>query len=95
MTTASGSVSSTTLKVLGGLCRQMLIRALTSGATVFKANIEDEDGLRVLDYAYHNGEINDTGASGALPLPMAGEYTINITNASPDDTFQIYAVIQE
>ena len=58
-------------------------------------NITETGGIKVLDYGYHTGELNDTGASGALPLPMLGNYNINITNASPDDTFDIRLILQE
>ena len=94
-TTASGSVSSTTLNIRGGLLRQVLVRALTSGTCQFRMNITETGGIKVLDYGYHTGELNDTGASGALPLPMLGNYNINITNASPDDTFDIRLILQE
>ena len=89
-TTAGGSVSSTTLKVIGGLCRQVLIRAATD-STLFRVNFQDEDGLTVLNYGYHSGEINDIG----IIFPMMGSYTLNITNASRNDTFNIYLSIQE
>lgn len=94
-TTASGSVSTTSLKINGGLVRQVLIRALTDSATVFRADITEVGGIAVLNYGYHRGEINDTGQTGALPLPVLGNYNINITNASPDDTFAVRVIIQE
>ena len=94
-TTASGSVSSTTLKINGGLVRQVLIRALTDNSTIFKANITEVGGVKILDYGYHVGELNDTGVTGALPLPVLGNYNVNITNASPEDTFDIRVVVQE
>lgn len=93
-TTVGGSVSSTTLTIQGGLLRQVLIQANTA-TTLFRANLQDSRGRTRLNYAYHNGEINDTGKTGALPLPVAGVYTINITNASPDDMFQIVLGVQE
>ena len=93
-TTVGGSISTTTLKINGGLLRQVLIRANTS-TTVFRADLTEVGGIAVLNYGYHNGEINDTGASGALPLPVYGDYTLNITNASPNDVFNIRLIIQE
>ena len=93
-TTVAGSISSTTLNVNGGLLRQVLIRANTA-TTVFRADLQEEGGTTVLNYSFHNGEINDTGLSGALPLPMYGRYTLNITNASPNDTFTVRLIIQE
>ena len=73
----------------------MLIRALTDSTTVFRADLTEQGGITVLNYGYHRGEINDTGKTGALPLPVLGNYNINITNASPDDTFSIRILVQE
>lgn len=93
-TAASGSVSSTTLNIRGGLLRQVLIRAGTS-STLFRVDIKEQTGITVLNYGYHEGEIQDTGLSGALPLPVLGNYTINITNASRDDIFDVRLLVQE
>lgn len=78
----------------GGLLRHVLIRANTA-TTVFRANIAEDGGEVLLNYDFHQGEINDSGKAGVLPLPVLGRYTVNITNASPDDTFQIRFVVQE
>jgi len=43
-----------------------------------------------MDYGLNTGEFNDVTA-----FPMAGRYTFNITNASPDDTFSIYFAVEE
>ena len=91
VTTAGGSATSTSLRVKGGLCQQVLIRSLTSGLTVFRANLEDENGLVVRHYAFHEGEINDVGMS----FPVAGTYDLNITNASATDTFQVVLAVDE
>ena len=78
----------------GGLLRQVLIRANTA-TTVFRADIGEDGGITVLNYDFHEGELNDTGGYGALPLPVAGRYTVNITNASANDTFSIRFIVQE
>jgi len=93
-TTVSGSVSSTSLNVRGGLLRQVLIRANTA-TTVFRADVTEVGGIAVLNYGYHTAEINDTGGTGGLPVPLLGSYNINITNASPNDTFSVRLLIQE
>ena len=87
-------MAGTTLTIPGGLLRQVLIRANTS-TTVFRADLVDENSITCLNYGYHRGELNDTGAHGGLPFPVAGEYTLNITNASPNDTFSIVLGVQE
>ena len=93
-TAASGSVSSTTLNIRGALLRQVLIRSGTD-STLFKVNITESGGIVVLNYGYHEGEINDTGLGGALPLPVLGNYNINITNASRDDSFDVRLLCEE
>lgn len=90
VTASSGSTSSTTLNVRGGLCRQIVIRANTS-TTVFRANITDENSDVVVNYPYHEGEINDWD----ICIPMSGKYTVNITNSSPDDTFVVKVGVEE
>ena len=89
VTTASGSTSSTSLKIPGGICRQVIVQANTS-TTVFRANLTDSNSLNVMDYGVQTGEMNDVTA-----FPMAGSYVFNITNASPDDTFKIYFAVEE
>lgn len=89
LTTASGSTGSTSLNVRGGICRQVRIIADTS-TTVFRANLTDSNSLNVMDYGVQTGEMNDVTA-----FPMAGAYTLNITNASPDDTFSCYFAVEE
>lgn len=89
ITTASGSRGSTSLNVRGGVCRQVLVIANTS-TTVFMANLTDQNSLNVMDYGVQTGQMNDVTA-----IPMAGQYTFNITNASPDDTFRIYFAVEE
>ena len=89
VTTLSGATSSTSLNVRGGVCRQVIVQASTS-ATVFRANLTDASGLNIMDYGLNTGEFNDVTG-----IPMAGRYTFNITNASPDDTFSIYFGVEE
>jgi len=89
-TTASGSVSSTTLDVQGGILRQVYVTANTS-TTVFRFNLVDANGKTRLNYDYHIGQLNDVD----LRFPITGKYTCNITNASPNDTFDVILAIQE
>lgn len=87
--TAAGATSTTSLDVRGGICRQVLIVAATS-TTVFQPFITDDKGLEVSRYGLQTGELSDITA-----FPMAGKYTVNITNAGPDDTFSIYFAVEE
>lgn len=90
VTTASGATSSTSLNIRGGICRQFYLIANTL-TTIFKANVQDEMNLKIMDYPSHTGLLNDVG----MAIPMAGKYTVNITNASPDDTFTVLMAVQE
>lgn len=89
VTTASGTTSSTSLKIPGGICRQVIIVANTA-TTVFQPYITDESGLEVSRYGLQTGEMSDITS-----IPMSGRYIVNITNASPDDTFQIMLGVEE
>jgi len=86
----SGSTSSESMRIVGGLCRQFAIKANTA-TTVFKANLVDSKNFTILDYGFHTGTLNDY----QLYVPMDGAYTINLTNASADDTFRVYMGVQE
>lgn len=90
MVVSAGSISSTTLNILGGLARQFLLRSNTA-TTVFRAQLEDSNGLVRSNYDFHTGELNDT----SLSLPVAGAWTIRITNVSPADTFNVLLAVQE
>ena len=88
--TQAGSTSTVTLNVRGGLCRQILVRANTD-STVFRVDLQDDRPVTRLNFGFHTGELNEVG----LAFPMAGRYTLNITNASPNDTFRILMAVQE
>ena len=90
MTTASGAVSALTLRIAGGICRYIMIRANTS-TTVFRANLQDESSVRLMDWGFHTGDLVDNN----IAIPMAGTHTLAITNASPDDTFAIRIRVEE
>ena len=92
VTTASGASASSTLYVPGGLGRQLLIRANTA-TTLFRADLKDGDGVVRRHYDFHRGEINDT--TDAIRLAFVGSYAVEITNASPDDTFSVVLALQE
>lgn len=89
ITAASGSVSSSSLRVRGGICRQVFIKANTA-TTTFNTTITDDSSLEVMRYSAQTGEFNDITS-----FPMAGTYTVNITNASADDTFSVYFGVEE
>ena len=90
LTASSGSVSSTTLKVRGGLLRQVYVKSNTA-TTVFMTNLVDDNNVTIMTWASQTGNLNDID----IAVPVQGQYTFNITNASPDDTFKILLGVQE
>lgn len=91
ISTASGTTNSDTLNIRGGILRYVLVRALTSNVCQFRVSFSDDNALTRLNYGFHQGELVDDKIS----IPVSGNYTINITNASPDDTFQIIFSVEE
>lgn len=90
LTVSGGSANALTLRIPGGMANYLLIRANTS-TTVFRADLTDENSIIRLNYDFHTTEIVDD----KLNFPMTGRYTINITNASPNDTFRIILAVAE
>ena len=90
LTVSAGSASTVTLSVRGGILRNVFVKANTS-TTVFRFNMQDEDGLSRLDYGFSTGMINDH-----LAFPMVNKYTLGITNANPsNDTFAVRLGVEE
>lgn len=90
ISTAGGSGSANTNPVIGGLCRQVYIRAQTSGA-LFRANIQSAYADTMRAYQLHTSTIMDDNRV----LPMAGVYTVQITGASADGDFTTELLVQE
>ena len=96
MTTSGSTVSTMTLPIRGGLCRFVYIKANTA-TTVFRANLQDEDGDNILDWGFSTGMLNETG----IAVPVSGRHTLQITNVSAgggaagNDTFKIKIRVQE
>lgn len=90
LTASAGSTATTSLDIRGGLMRQILVTANTS-STVFRANLQDRDGIVRVDWGFNTGQLNELG----LAIPVVNRYTLNITNASPNDTFTVRLAVQE
>ena len=90
VTVAAGAGSSIGLNIPGGIIRQVLIRANTD-TTVFCANLVDASGLTRANWGYETHELNDQ----SMQMAVAGSLALNITNASPNDTFQTLIAVQE
>lgn len=90
MVIAGGSTTTTSLNIRGGIMHQLLIRANTS-TTIFRANLTDHNSIVRTNYGFSTGELNDIGTQ----FPMSGRYTINVTNASVNDTVRILLAVRE
>ena len=90
--TASGTFSTATLFIPGGEGRQLLVRANTA-TTLFRVQLIDENSITRRNWGFHRGELNDT--SDNIRMAFVGSYTIQITNASPDDTFRVILSVRE
>lgn len=86
----AGTTSSTSLTIPGGLLRQVFIAANTL-TTIFRANLVDKKNLTVANWGFCKGQINEF----QFAMPLQGAYTLNITNASLDDTFSILLSVEE
>lgn len=92
VTTASGTVSVATLFIPGGIGRQLLVRANTA-TTLFRVALVDQDNITRRNWGFHRGELNDT--TDNIRLAFTGSYSVQVTNASPDDTFRVILSVQE
>jgi len=90
VTVQGGSNNAISHNIVGGRCQYLLIRANTA-TTVFRAALKDHNGVTRLNYDFHEGEIVDA----AIDFPMVGNYTVDITNSSPNDTFRIILSVPE
>ena len=84
MTATAGSAMTVTLPRLHGIMHQLLVRANTD-TTLFRVNLTDNNSVIRLNYAFHRGEINDV----MTRLPLQGQYTVQVTNASQSDAFTV------
>ena len=90
LTSVAGSGGVTSLNVRGGILRHVIIKANTA-TTLFKSNLVDDNGVNLMNWNFHRDEINDSG----IAIPVAGKYTLNVTSASPNDTFSVYMGVEE
>ena len=91
---AGGTANIQTHKIRGGLLRQVVFRTESTG-TMFKVNIVDAASNSVLSYGFHQGEINDSGSIGALPIPLLGVYIIQIATATLSTICSMNLLVEE
>lgn len=89
-----GTATVITHKIRGGLLHQLVLRTESTG-TMFKANLLDTASNSVLNYGYHQGEINDSGRYGALPIPVLGTYILQIVTATLATICSLNLLVEE
>ena len=92
-TASSGTWSTNTLKIAGGILRNILVKAATS-TTTFDFKIIDEK-----DNIIYDTSRNEKTATGILDdsvrIAMKGKYTLTVYNSSADELFTGRLMIQE
>ena len=86
---AAGSGSANTHNVIGGVCKELLIKP-TTATTTYKVNIVDEDSITLKSYDFKKGQYIDTTEFIAY-----GVYTVNITDSSADENFTFRMMVRE
>ena len=89
VTTASGTGSENTNRIIGGLMRQLLVTS-TSATNTFRFTMTDENSVVRRRYDFHREMIDDT-----VPLPVKGVYTLQVVNARVDDAFSVIVSIEQ
>lgn len=89
LTASGGTVSANTNDIVGGYCERILINPGTS-STLFRAKILDEKNRPIRDYDINKGLLLDEQS-----LLVDGVHTIQISDASNDDTFDVSLMVAE
>lgn len=84
-----GSTVTTTLSVVHGLVRQLLVQSSSNG-TVFMVTFTDSNGLVRRKSQVVTAEYNDVSF-----FPISGICHVDVLNASSADTFKIYVGVEE
>lgn len=85
----SGGVSETSTTKIRGILMHIIIRA-NSDDTTFDFQLYDDDSVVIFERNDVDGGINEQ-----VMIPVEGEYTLSITQASANETFRIYFMIRE
>lgn len=87
-TASSGAISVTTSESIDGMCRNVLVSPATS-TTTWDMTITDGDAFIIFKRTKKAGDLSEL-----IDLPMRGQYTIAIANASVDEVFKITLIIE-
>jgi len=88
VTIAAGSGASNTHPI-DGICRFIYIEP-TTATTTYKVNFTDEDSDTVKSWDWTRGTMRDF-----TPLIMHGIYTVNVTNSTANEDFDIKLLVEE
>lgn len=88
-TASGGTFSVNTHHLVGGVLRNILIKAATA-STIFDVAIVDEDSYTIYE------RTSETGVTSEITkIPVRGIYTVTISNATVDETFTIKLMTEE
>ena len=87
--TSSGDWTEDTEKVIGGICKQVYVKA-DSSDTTFDFIITDDDDVEQRKFESCTGVLNDL-----TEFPMRGVYTATLDNASADEAFTVRLYVLE
>jgi len=88
-TTISGSANIDFSFSLGAFLRQIIVK-FASSDTTFDVSIVDVDGDTIYYRDNESGVLNEL-----IELPMHGNYTLQIRNASKDENFTVQLIAHE
>ena len=86
LTASSGSASDTF--ITHGICHQILVKPTTS-TTTYDFSLTDSGSIVVYESTDETGTMNDF-----ITLPVSGNYTASIANASVDEDFSVLIVVR-
>jgi len=89
VTASSGSWSGNTQKINGGILLHVVVQAESSDTT-FDFEIVDESGITIKSWTANTEELNEE-----VYIPISGVLTLEISNSSADEDFNIYLGIDE
>jgi len=90
VTVSAGTWSGNTQNIIGGILLHVVVQADTA-TTTFDFSITDDHSIIIKKWVGNTDELNEE-----VSIPVAGKYTLSISNASVlDETFTVYLGIDE
>lgn len=89
VTVSAGIWSGNTQNIIGGVLLHVVVQA-TTATTTFDFSITDDHSIVIKEWIGNTDELNEE-----VSTPVAGKYTLSISNASVDEDFTVYLGIDE